>query len=357
MGASIAYIKTKNLEKNYSLLIDKYGQNKKIIAIVKANAYGHGAKEISNFLESKKISYLGVANLNEALELKKNRSNAKILIMGSITNEEIVKAIKLKIEFTIYDFSQIKFLDKLKNIKINFHIKIDTGMNRLGLSKNEIAQAAKIFSKNKNFIMKGIYTHFAEADKKKSAFTKKQISTFKHCVEYFKKSISSIDFIHASNSSGIINYEDDFFNTIRPGLFIYGLSNEKNLKPVMSLMTKVIKIRKLNKGDSVSYGRTFIAKRKMKIAVIPLGYADGLPRSLSNKGYLFCKGNKCKIIGRVCMDLTMIDVTNVKNIRIGSNITIFDDKNQTAIDIAKIIQTIPYEVVCGISKRVARLHI
>ena len=357
MGASIAYIKTKNLEKNYSLLIDKYGQNKKIIAIVKANAYGHGAKEISNFLKSKKISYLGVANLDEALELKKNRSNAKILIMGSITNEEIVKAIKLKIEFTIYDFSQIKFLDKLKNIKINFHLKIDTGMNRLGLSKNEIAQAAKIFSKNKNFIMKGIYTHFAEADKKKSAFTKKQILTFKLCVEFFKKSISSIDFIHASNSSGIINYEDDFFNTIRPGLFIYGLSNEKNLKPVMSLMTKVIKIRELNKGDSVSYGRTFIAKRKMKIAVIPLGYADGLPRSLSNKGYLFCKGNKCKIIGRVCMDLTMIDVSNVKNIRIGSNITIFDDKNQTAIDIAKIIQTIPYEVVCGISKRVARLHI
>lgn len=357
MGASIAYIKTKNLEKNYSLLIDKYGQNKKIIAIVKANAYGHGAKEISNFLKSKKISYLGVANLEEALELKKNRSNAKILIMGSITNEEIVKATRLKIEFTIYDFSQIKFLDRLKNIKINFHLKIDTGMNRLGLSKNEIAQAAKIFSKNKNFIMKGIYTHFAEADKKKSAFTKKQISTFKHCVEYFKKSISSIDFIHASNSSGIINYEDDFFNTIRPGLFIYGLSNEKNLKPVMSLMTKVIKIRKLNKGDSVSYGRTFIAKRKMKIAVIPLGYADGLPRSLSNKGYLFCKGNKCKIIGRVCMDLTMIDVTNVKNIRIGSNITIFDDKNQTATDIAKMIQTIPYDIVCGISKRVARLHI
>ena len=357
MGASIAYIKTKNLEKNYSLLIDKYGQNKKIIAIVKANAYGHGAKEISNFLKSKKISYLGVANLDEALELKKNGSNAKILIMGSITNDEIVKAIKLKIEFTIYDFSQIKFLDKLKNIKINFHLKIDTGMNRLGLSKNEIAQAAKIFSKNKNFIMKGIYTHFAEADKKKSAFTKKQISIFKHCVEYFKKSISSIDFVHASNSSGIINYEDDFFNTIRPGLFIYGLSNEKNLKPVMSLMTKVIKIRELNKGDSVSYGRTYIAKRKMKIAVIPLGYADGLPRSLSNKGYLFCKGNKCKIIGRVCMDLTMIDVTNVKNIRIGSNITIFDDKNQTAIDIAKMIQTIPYEVVCGISKRVARLHI
>ena len=205
--------------------------------------------------------------------------------------------------------------------------------------------------------MKGIYTHFAEADKKKSAFTKKQISIFKHCVEYFKKSISSIDFVHASNSSGIINYEDDFFNTIRPGLFIYGLSNEKNLKPVMSLMTKVIKIRELNKGDSVSYGRTYIAKRKMKIAVIPLGYADGLPRSLSNKGYLFCKGNKCKIIGRVCMDLTMIDVTNVKNIRIGSNITIFDDKNQTAKDIAKMIQTIPYDIVCGISKRVARLHI
>ena len=140
-------------------------------------------------------------------------------------------------------------------------------------------------------------------------------------------------------------------------MFIYGLSNEKNLKPVMSLMTKVIKIRELNRGDSVSYGRTFVAKRKMKIAVVPLGYADGLPRSLSNKGYLFCKGSKCKIVGRVCMDLTMIDVTNIKNIRIGSNITIFDDKNQTATDIAKMIQTIPYDIVCGISKRVTRLHI
>ena len=357
MGASIAYIKTKNLEKNYSLLLDKYAENKKIIAIVKANAYGHGAIEISNFLENKNISYLGVANLDEALELKKNRSNSKILIMGSITNEEILKAIELKIEFTIYDFSQIKFLNKIRNIKINFHIKIDTGMNRLGLSKDEIAEAANIFSNNKNFVMKGIYTHFAEADKKRSAFTKKQISIFKDSVKYFKKSISTIEFIHASNSSGIINYEDDFFNTIRPGLFIYGLSNEKNLKPVMSLMTKVIKIRELSRGDSVSYGRTFIAKRKMKIAVVPLGYADGLPRSLSNKGYLFCKGNKCKIVGRVCMDLTMIDVTNIKNIRIGSNITIFDDKNQTATDIAKMIQTIPYDIVCGISKRVTRLHI
>ena len=158
MGASIAYIKTKNLEKNYSLLLDKYAENKKIIAIVKANAYGHGAIEISNFLENKNISYLGVANLDEALELKKNRSNSKILIMGSITNEEILKAIELKIEFTIYDFSQIKFLDKIRNIKINFHIKIDTGMNRLGLTKDEIAEAANIFSNNKNFVMKGIYT-------------------------------------------------------------------------------------------------------------------------------------------------------------------------------------------------------
>lgn len=356
MGATTAKIKTSSLINNYSLLINNYAKDKNIIAIVKANAYGHGAIEISKFLERKEVSYLGVANLDEALELKNNKIRKKILILGSIDDDEIIKAIKLNIMFTVYDYDQISFLASLDLKKIKFHLKVDTGMNRLGISIDEVDKAIKKISNNRNLIIEGIYTHLAEADKKNSSFTKKQIKCFESVVKSFNEKGFNIKFIHASNSSGILNYDSQIFNTVRPGLFLYGLSSERKLKPAMTLESKIIKIRVLKKGDSVSYGRTFVSKKKMVIGVIPIGYADGLPRALSNKGYVYCKGKKCKILGRVCMDLTMIDITNIKNIRVGQKIVIFDDNLQSASMLASTINTIPYDIVCGISKRVMRSY-
>ena len=355
MGPTIALIDSKKLDKNFSYLTKNIKKNSKIIMIIKANAYGHGAIEVAKKFD-KKIDYFGVANLQEAIELKEAKIKKNILILGSISNEEITDSIKKNIIFTVYDLSQLKFINKLPFKRIKFHLKIDTGMNRLGVSINEIDKILKIINMNTKLNMEGVYTHLAEADIKKSSFTKKQISLFHEIVIKIQKSVNRIDFIHIANSSGILNHNIDFCNTTRPGLMLYGLGTNKNLNPVMTLKTKIIKLRDLKPGESVSYGRTFIAKSKKKIAIVPIGYADGLPRSLSNKGYLFCKGNKCKILGRVCMDLTMIDVTNVLSPKIGDDVIIFGDKYQSAMDIGKSAKTIAYDIVCGISKRVTRLY-
>ena len=357
MGPTKAIISKKNLYHNFSYLTDKFEKKISIIAIVKANAYGHVAVEISKILSRKKIDYLGVANIQEANELIDHGIKKRILILGSISNHEISEAIDKKITFTVYDIRQLNFIRNIKKkIKIKFHLKIDTGMNRLGISESEIDEAILRLKNNSNLEFEGLFTHLVEADNKKSQFTQKQLKSFNRIVEKFQDHFKKIKYIHAANSSGILNFKKSYFNTVRPGILLYGLSHNKKLKPVMNLETKIIKLRMIEKGESVSYGRTFKAKKKMKIAVIPIGYADGLPRSLSNIGHVYCNGKKCKILGRVCMDLTMIDVSTIKSVSIDDTVKIFDDTNQSATQLAKKIKTIPYDIVCGISKRVKRIY-
>ena len=360
MSLTFAEIKLSNLNKNIEYLKNTIGKNVEILAVVKADAYGHGSVEISKALIAKGVNYLAVASYEEALELKSAGIESKILILSSITNEEMIESIKSNISFTIFDFSQLDFINSLKEGRIGFHLKIDTGMNRLGISTNEIKESINIIKNNPALLLEGVYTHLPEADVTNSSFTLNQINKFENMVSLFKESIPDVGFFHIANSSAVINFVSSHINMVRPGILLYGLSKDaipNDTSPVMTLKSSLIKIRTISAGDSVSYGRTFIAEKEMIIGVIPIGYADGLPRSLSNIGYVLHNNKKCKIIGRVCMDLTMIDLTEVINPKIGDEVVLFGENLITAKDIALLSETIPYEIICGISKRVKRVYI
>ncbi|NSW89053.1 alanine racemase [bacterium] len=358
MSFAFAEIKLQNLERNVASIRDKISKNVEVLAVVKANAYGHGSIEISKKLVSLNVKNLAVATYEEAMEIKCAGVDADFLILGSITEDEIIKSINESITFTVYDISQLHFINSSTLENISFHLKIDTGMNRLGIDREEISESIRIINNNKALQLKGIYTHFPEANNINSLFTQKQIDDFNKIILNFKAEIKDINFFHIANSSGIFNFTNSNLNMVRPGLALYGISDNKkeNLFPLMRLKTSLIKIRRINKGESVSYGRTFISDRDMIIGVIPMGYADGLPRALSNKGKVIYKDKECKILGRVCMDLTIIDLSNIVNPKVGDEIIIFGHNSLAATDIAAAAETIPYEIICGISKRVKRVY-
>ena len=358
MRSTQAEIDLSNLKKNISYLRSIVGKEVEILAIVKANAYGHGSITMTKALIENDIKSFGVATLEEARELLDSGISCNILILGSIENDEIKEALSRKIVFTVYDLKQLEFLLTLDETNIPFHLKIDTGMNRLGISIKEISHSIDLIRSNNKLKLEGIYTHFPEADKINSDFTLNQIDNFNKIIKEYKENIENVKYFHAANSSGIINYPDSHFNMVRPGILMYGLgdSGKQHLLPVMKLKTKIIKIRDVNKNESVSYGRDFVAEKNMNIGVIPIGYADGLPRAVSNIGFVRYGDIKCKIIGRVCMDLTMIDLSEIKEPKVGDEIIIFDD-SYTANDLSSSIGTIPYEIVCGISKRVKRSYL
>ena len=358
MSFAYAEIKLDNLERNVEAIKDILQDGVEILAVVKANAYGHGSIEVSKKLSVLNINNLAVATYEEAMEIKSAGVKSNILILGSITNEEIISSIDKNILFTIYDISQLYFIDSLNLDSISFHLKIDTGMNRLGIYREQIIESISIINKNPNLSLKGIYTHFPESNLVDSKFTESQIDEFDKIIMSFKNAIPNIDFFHISNSTGIINFPKSHLNMARPGLALYGLVTEENSEiiPVMELKTSIVKIRNIKKGDSVSYGRTFIAKEEMIIGVIPIGYADGLPRALSNKGKVTCKDKNCDILGRVCMDLTIINLSEIDNPRVGDEVIIFGTEKINANQVADLADTIPYEIVCGISKRVKRIY-
>jgi alanine racemase len=358
MSFAFAEINLANIERNIAYIKSKVGTHVEILAVVKANAYGHGSVEISRKLVSLNIRNLAVATYEEAMEIKSENIHSNILILGSITNEEIISCIKKGLLFTVYDISQLYFIDSLNLENINFHLKIDTGMNRLGLEPKEVSESLKIISTNKSLELHGVYTHLPESNLADSAFTNKQIALFESIILETKAIIPSVRFFHIANSSAIFNFSQLELNMVRPGLALYGLSTEKNdqVFPLMKLKTSIVKIRNIIEGDSVSYGRTFIAKNEMQIGVIPIGYADGLPRALSNKGRVLYGETECEILGRVCMDLTIIDLSKVTNPQIGDEIVIFGNHKVSVNKIADISETIPYDIVCGISKRVKRVY-
>ena len=358
MSFAFAEIRLSNLEKNLASIRDIVGSKTYILAVVKANAYGHGSIEISKKLVSLNINNLAVATFEEAMEIKSAGVDADFLILGSITHNEIIKSINESITFTVYDISQLLFINSLNSKNISFHLKIDTGMNRLGIDREEIDDSINIIKNNPLLKLKGVYTHFPEANVPSSSFTRGQIKDFNKIIEKYKTEIKDIEFFHIANSSGIFNFSDSNLNMVRPGLAIYGISDDisNSLHPLMKLKTSLIKIRKIKKGESISYGRTFISDKEMTIGVIPIGYADGLPRALSNKGKIIFKNQECRILGRVCMDLTIIDISNIPNPVVGDEIIIFGDNKLSANDVASSAETIAYEIICGISKRVKRIY-
>lgn len=330
--------------------------NTTIMPIMKANAYGtylNTKPEIVN-----QFQIIGVATVDEGITLRELGFQKEIFILNQPTNSELDKIIENDL---IIGLSAKEFLTEIQKQKkqVKVHLEIETGMGRTGIAFQDIQKWLEEIEKTPNLKVEGIYTHLSVPDTDKT-YTKQQLETFQKAVELIKTKINKIKYIHALASNGIVNFPEAQYNLVRPGLLLYGYSSQEKiaeklkLKPVTTLKSKITFLKEVEKQTSISYARTFITKRKSKIATIPIGYADGIPRSLSNKGEVVIKGKKVPIVGMVCMDSIMVDVTDSKEVNMGDEVFIWDNDQITLDDIAHHCDTINYEMISTISTRVPR---
>lgn len=354
------------LKENYFKL-KTYTQSE-IMPIVKADAYGHGVIPVVKTLIACGAKWFGVALLEEALEIKAVFPDVTVMIIGATDPQESDTVVKEEIIPAIFSFEQAQALSVAavrlqKTAKL--HIKVDTGMGRIGFRPGDEAEVLKI-ANLPNLLIEGIFTHFATVDQKDLAFAREQLNIFESFCAKLRAAGLTIPIRHAANSAGIIQFMESHFELVRLGISLYGLppsgqiGGEVGLEPVMAWKTKVTHVKSISKGETVSYGRTFQAAYETRVATIPVGYADGLRRALSNQGEVLIQGRRSTIIGRVCMDQTMLEVTRIPGVKVGDLVTILgkDGYEQlTATEMADWMGTISYEVICGISKRVPRVYI
>lgn len=351
--------------------IKKLIGDKEMVAVVKADAYGHGAIDIVETLQKNGVSRLAVAVITEAIELRKSGVNMPILILGYTPSDYGEELIKYDIEQTVYDLEYAKRLSEIAeklNKKAKIHIAVDTGMGRIGFYPNEqsVEDVVEI-SKLKNIEIEGMFTHYATADEEDKTYTYHQFELYNK----FNKSLEDkgvlIPFKHTSNSGAIMDLPETYLDGVRAGIILYGYypSDEVNkdilpLKPILTLKTKVSHVKKMDKDMYVSYGRTFKTERESIIATIPIGYADGYSRNLSGKVKVIINGKFAKVVGRICMDQCMIDVTDIDDVKVGDEVILIGEDNgikYNADDMAKDLGTINYEVLCMIKQRIPRLYI
>jgi alanine racemase len=362
-----AEINLDNIKYNLNNIKKILKEDTKICGVVKANAYGHGAVQISKLLEREKVDYLAVSRLEEGLELRQNNIVIPILCLGYIPECALEEAIVNNISLTVFSYETALLINELskKNGKIsNIHIKIDTGMGRIGLQVNDdsINEILKI-SKLENLKIEGIYTHFATADEKDKAYMDKQISRYNIVIKKLDELGIDIPIKHVSNSAATMDSKDLNFNMVRCGIILYGYypSDEVNkdiikLKPAMTLKTRISHIKELEKNSGISYGIKYITKSKERIATIPIGYADGFTRMQKNPK-VYIKGEEFDVVGRICMDQCMIKIDKDIDIKVDDEVIIFsENKNQCVEKIASDLGTINYEILCMISRRVERVY-
>lgn len=353
------------ITKNFEYL--KNTTTARVICVIKADAYGHGAVHVAKALEGVGADFFAVSSINEALELRDAGITSDILILGYILPEQLPFAFRNDFSVTCASLESAKnIIEKANGDKVKIHIKLNTGMNRTGFYMckkqipKELEELCKLLNDNKNIFVEGLYSHFAKAEDDKK-FSYIQADNFNFAKEYILSKGINPEICHISNSAGTAFYNDLLFDAVRCGISLYGCGQlDENLVPSMSFKTTVVDIHTINKGDRVSYGLCFKAKSKTKIAVIGAGYADGIFRCLSNgKGSVLVGGKRAKIIGRVCMDMTMIDISGIENVKVGDEVVIFGFQGDAYISCdeqSKNAGTISYELLCGVSKRVPRIY-
>lgn len=358
MRTTIMEIDVKKFKKNITN-IKKYVGNKELMPVIKANAYGTYINKNLELLNE--FDIIAVAIVDEAIELRNLGYQKEIFVLNQPCITDIENIIKYNITIGL---SELNFLKEILNKKyqIKIHLEIETGMNRTGIKKEDILEFINLIKANKNIIVEGIYTHLSSADYDKD-YTLNQLQIFEYSVNIIKENFNTIKYIHSSASNGLINYEDEVSNLVRPGIIMYGYESFDNTKekidiePICQLKTKITFIKEVEKNTSISYSRKFISNKRMKIATIPIGYADGLRRELSNNGVVIINNQKAPIVGNICMDSCMIDVTNIDNIDINTDVYIWDNNIRTLEDIATECNTINYEILSTISYRVPRIYI
>lgn len=347
-------------------LINAKIHGSKIMAIVKADAYGHGAPAVAVELQRLGVDMFGVSSFDEALQLRRDGISSDILILGYTDPEDMEALAEYDIIQTVFDESSAQAVyNAARRCPIRVHVKADTGMNRIGFKYGESDKIAEVVERYAGRIrFEGLYTHFASSDEDEE-FTREQFGRFTELAKVLEGKGISFKVKHCCNSGGIINYSEMGLDYVRCGLILYGLNPSENakidgLKPVMTLYTTVAQVHALSKGDSVSYGRTFTAERDMTAAAVPVGYADGFSRLFSGKVSLLHinSGSMCPVLGRICMDQSVIDVSECGNVQCGDRVIVFGGGSPNSADsLASLIGTINYEIVCLVGKRVPRIYI
>lgn len=343
--------------------IQKFQPDKKILPVLKANGYGIGVDAVKVFVEKSKTDVIGTAIVDEAIVLREELNyKDEIIVLNQPAIEEIPDIVKHNITTGCCYIKYIKDLDKVaktSNKKAKIHIEIESGMGRTGVQLHKLKEFIEEVMKLENIEAEGIYTHFAVSDTDLE-YTSKQIEIFQKAVEYIKSKITTIKYVHCGNSAATIQIKNLPGNMIRPGIMLYGYMPDESLKgqielqPSCILKSKISYIKEVEANTSISYGRTYITNSKSIIANVPIGYADGIKRELSNKGSVIIHNKKVPIVGRICMDSFMIDVTNIPDVNIGDDVYIWDNNQITVEDIAKKCNTINYEILSTISNRVVR---
>jgi len=363
-----AEVDLKAIEHNYRQIRRRVGKGINIMVVVKANAYGHGTVEVSRVLERSGVNYLGVATTDEAVRLRDYGIKSPILVLGSVLPEEVRVLIEKNITITL---AGAELLDAIKKesfscgAKAKVHIKIDTGMGRIGVWHEEALNFIKNLAEERNITIEGIYTHFSSAGRD-DFFTNYQIDAFEKLLAKLESFDVRIPMRHAANSIATVDFKRSHMNLVRPGLIVYGMYPKHTfpklikLKPALSLKTEIVYIKDTPPGRSISYGRTYVTQKHTKIATLPIGYADGYARNLSNRAEVLVHGRRCQVVGKVTMDQTMIDVGHIKGVKVGDEVVLIGKQGREEIrteKLARLAGTIAYEFVCGISNRVPRVYI
>lgn len=353
-----------SLVHNLKLFRKMVGPKRKILCVVKANAYGHGLAEVAGILNKEKdTDWFGVDNLNEALAIKKLGIKKPILILGYTRLSDLEKTIQKNISFVVYNKETLKKIVYLKSKKAaRIHLKIETGLNRQGIKKDEVLEFLSLIKEHKKYIrLEGIYTHFADFED--AAFIRKQLGEFEDSIRLVKENGFKDFLAHFAATGVTILYPGSHFDAVRIGIGLYGLSPsrkplDKNMKPVASWKSIVAQVKEIEKGESVGYGRTWIARKKTKIAVIPIGYSDGFDRHLSNSGRVLIKGKFAKVLGRVMMNMIVVDASSIKNLRPEEEVVLIGKSKKDEIlaeEIAEKLGTISYEVISRINPHLPRI--
>lgn len=372
-----AEISLNAIEHNYNVIRNKVADDTKVCCVIKADGYGHGAVELSQVYEKLGADFFAVSNIDEGIEIRKSGSKLPIVILGYTPVSEAKNLAEYDISQAVFSLEYAKELSKKcveEDCICKMHIKVDSGMSRIGFmcqefprdeySIEEICEACCL----PNLEVEGLFTHFCVSDEDAEGreFTNKQYENFIHVRDSLKKRGVDISVVHCSNSGAIEDYPETCCDMVRAGIILYGLApssklaDRLDLVPAMTLKTVVAFVKEVQKGATISYGRTFTADRKMKIATVPIGYADGFIRQNAKDGYMMVNGKKAKIVGRICMDQTMLDVTDIEDVKTGDEVVVFgtgENGEPTADSLAENTGTINYETVCLVGKRVPRIYI
>ncbi len=341
----------------------------KLIAVVKANAYGHGIIRIAEKAIENGADYLGVGFLEEGILLRRRNIQIPILVLGGVLFRQVKKFLNYDLDITVSSLGLAYVINseaRKLGRKARVHLKFDTGLNRIGMSYRRARPVFERLQPLKNLEIVGIYSHFSTADEVNPDFTQLQVKRFKSIIRAAEKYGIHPQFRHIACSGAILQHPDSFFNMTRAGLALYGLypsvksGKTLDLRPVMSFRSRIVFIKEVSAGEPISYGRTYYTQQRTRIATVPVGYGDGYNRRLSNKGSVLIHGRRYPVVGAVCMDQIMLDIGMTDNIKVGDEVVLYGRQGDAVIsieEIADLVGTIPYEVTCWIARRVPRVYI